>query len=44
VLVIAHRLHTVWSADQILVLKQGQLLNPTQLREDQDFYFHLVQQ
>lgn len=44
VLVIAHRLHTVQNADQVLVLKQGQLLEQDQLREDQDVYAHLVQQ
>lgn len=43
-LVIAHRLHTVQNADQVLVLKQGQLLEQDQLREDQDVYAHLVQQ
>ncbi|XP_038200004.1 antigen peptide transporter 2 [Arvicola amphibius] len=44
VLVIAHRLHTVQNADQVLVLKQGQLLEQDQLRKDQDVYAHLVQQ
>lgn len=44
VLVIAHRLHTVQNADQVLVLKQGQLVEHDQLRKDQDVYAHLVQQ
>lgn len=44
VLVIAHRLHTVQNVDQVLVLKQGQLVEHSQLREDQDVYAHLVQQ
>lgn len=44
ILVIAHRLHTVQNADQVLVLKQGQLVDYDQLREDQDVYSHLVQQ
>ncbi|KAM5263521.1 antigen peptide transporter 2 isoform 2-T2 [Ctenodactylus gundi] len=43
VLVIAHRLHTVQNADQILVLKQGELLDQTQLREGEDLYARLVQ-
>lgn len=41
---IAHRLHTVQNADQVLVLKQGRLVEHDQLREDQDVYAHLVQQ
>lgn len=41
---IAHRLHTVQNADQVLVLKQGQLVDYDQLREDQDVYSHLAQQ
>lgn len=44
VLVIAHRLHTVQSADQVLVLRQGRLVDHERLREDQDVYAHLVQQ
>lgn len=44
VLVIAHRLQTVQNADQILVLKQGELLDHAQLREGQDLYSRLVQQ
>lgn len=44
ILVIAHRLHTVQNADQVLVLKQGQLVDHDQLRDDQDVYAHLVQQ
>ncbi|XP_046320497.1 antigen peptide transporter 2 [Marmota monax] len=44
VLVIAHRLRTVQNADQILVLKQGELLDHAQLREGQDIYSRLVQQ
>lgn len=44
VLVIAHRLHTVQSADQVLVLRQGRLVERDQLREDQDVYTQLVQQ
>lgn len=43
-LVIAHRLHTVQNADQVLVLKQGQLVEHDQLMGDQDVYAHLVQQ
>lgn len=43
-LVIAHRLHTVQNADQVLVLKQGQLVEHDQLRDEQDVYAHLVQQ
>lgn len=43
-LVIAHRLQTVQSADQILVLRQGQLLEPAQLLAGQDLYSRLVQQ
>ncbi|KAM8779281.1 antigen peptide transporter 2 [Rhynchonycteris naso] len=44
VLVIAHRLQTVRSADQVLVLRQGQLLEPDQLMESQDLYARLAQQ
>lgn len=44
VLVIAHRLQTIQNADQILVLRQGRLLEPSQLREGQDLYSRLVQQ
>nr|XP_002714655.1 antigen peptide transporter 2 isoform X1 [Oryctolagus cuniculus]XP_008260981.1 antigen peptide transporter 2 isoform X1 [Oryctolagus cuniculus]XP_008260983.1 antigen peptide transporter 2 isoform X1 [Oryctolagus cuniculus]XP_051710826.1 antigen peptide transporter 2 isoform X1 [Oryctolagus cuniculus] len=44
VLVIAHRLQTIQNADQILVLRQGRLLEPAQLREGQDLYSRLVQQ
>ncbi|XP_007527472.1 antigen peptide transporter 2 isoform X1 [Erinaceus europaeus] len=44
VLVIAHRLQTIQRADQILVLKQGELQQQAQLREGQDLYSHLVQQ
>ncbi|XP_032505896.1 antigen peptide transporter 2 isoform X2 [Phocoena sinus] len=44
VLVIAHRLHTVLSADQILVLRQGELQDHVQLMEGQDPYCCLVQQ
>lgn len=43
VLVIAHRLQTVQSADQILVLRQGELLEHTQLAEGQDLYSRLLQ-
>lgn len=43
-LVIAHRLHTVQNADQVLVLKQGRLVEHEQLRDGQDVYAHLVQQ
>lgn len=43
-LVIAHRLHTVQNADQVLVLKQGRLVEHDQLRDGQDVYAHLVQQ
>lgn len=43
-LVIAHRLQTVQRADQVLVLRQGQLLEPEQLREGQDLYSRLAQQ
>lgn len=44
VLVIAHRLQTIQSADQILVLREGELLKPAQLMEGQDLYSRLVQQ
>lgn len=44
VLVIAHRLQTVQSADQILVLRQGALLQHAQLLQGQDPYCRLVQQ
>lgn len=44
VLVIAHRLQTVQSADQILVLRQGALLQHAQLLRGQDPYCRLVQQ
>ncbi|XP_066110254.1 antigen peptide transporter 2 [Saccopteryx bilineata] len=44
VLVIAHRLQTVRSADQVLVLSQGQLLEHDQLMEGQDLYARLAQQ
>ncbi|XP_057554893.1 antigen peptide transporter 2 [Hippopotamus amphibius kiboko] len=44
VLVIAHRLNTVQSADQILVLRQGELQKREQLLEGQDLYSCLVQQ
>jgi len=44
VLVIAHRLQTVQSADQILVLRQGELLEHAQLMEGQDLYSRLAQQ
>ncbi|XP_008590676.1 PREDICTED: antigen peptide transporter 2 [Galeopterus variegatus] len=44
VLVIAHRLQTVQSADQILVLDQGELREHAQLMEGQDLYSRLVQQ
>ncbi|XP_006878166.1 PREDICTED: antigen peptide transporter 2-like, partial [Chrysochloris asiatica] len=43
-LVIAHRLETVQSANQILVLKQGELQDHAQLTEKQDPYAHLVHQ
>ncbi|XP_058520806.1 antigen peptide transporter 2 isoform X2 [Ochotona princeps] len=43
VLVIAHRLQTLQNANQILVLKQGQLQEQAQLREGQDLYSRLVQ-
>lgn len=43
-LVIAHRLQTIQSADQILVLREGKLLKPAQLMEGQDLYSRLVQQ
>lgn len=44
VLVIAHRLQTIQSADQILVLRQGELQEHAQLMEGQDLYSRLVQQ
>ncbi|XP_067609528.1 antigen peptide transporter 2 isoform X1 [Pseudorca crassidens] len=44
VLVIAHKLHTVLNADQILVLSQGELKEHKQLMEGQDLYSRLVQQ
>ncbi|KAL0622690.1 Antigen peptide transporter 2 [Plecturocebus cupreus] len=44
VLVIAHRLQTVQSAHQILVLQQGKLQELAQLQEGQDLYSCLVQQ
>lgn len=44
VLVISHRLQTVQRADQVLVLRQGQLLEPQQLRVGQDLYSRLAQQ
>lgn len=44
VLVIAHRLQTVQRAHQVLVLRQGQLLERAQLREGQDIYSRLAQQ
>lgn len=44
VLVIAHRLQTIQSADQILVLRQGELQEHAQLLEGQDLYSRLVQQ
>uniref|UniRef100_A0A8C6FVB0 Antigen peptide transporter 2 n=1 Tax=Moschus moschiferus TaxID=68415 RepID=A0A8C6FVB0_MOSMO len=44
VLVIAHRLQTVQSADQVLVLRQGRLQGPEQLVDGQDLYSWLVQQ
>uniref|UniRef100_A0A8C2SDM0 Antigen peptide transporter 2 n=1 Tax=Capra hircus TaxID=9925 RepID=A0A8C2SDM0_CAPHI len=44
VLVIAHRLQTVQSADQVLVLRQGRLQSPEQLVDGQDLYSWLVQQ
>ncbi|XP_006164606.1 antigen peptide transporter 2 [Tupaia chinensis] len=44
VLVIAHRLQTLQSADQILVLKQGELLEQAQLKAGQDIYSRLAQQ
>lgn len=44
VLVIAHRLKTIQSADQVLVLKQGELQEQTQLLEGDDLYSRLVQQ
>ncbi|KAM4835156.1 antigen peptide transporter 2 [Thomomys bottae] len=44
VLVITHNLHTIQRKDQVLVLRQGQLLDPSQLQEDQDLYACLVQQ
>ncbi|CAN0378698.1 unnamed protein product [Rangifer tarandus platyrhynchus] len=44
VLVIAHRLQTVQSADQVLVLRQGRLQGPEQLVDGQDLYSWLVKQ
>ncbi|KAK2113487.1 Antigen peptide transporter 2 [Saguinus oedipus] len=44
VLVIAHRLQTVQSAHQILVLQEGELQELAQLQEGQDLYSRLVQQ
>ncbi|XP_059034697.1 antigen peptide transporter 2 isoform X1 [Mustela lutreola] len=44
VLVIAHRLQTVQSADQVLVLRQGELREHSELMEGQDLYSRLVQQ
>ncbi|KAM9739624.1 antigen peptide transporter 2 isoform 2-T2 [Dama dama] len=44
VLVIAHRLQTVQSADQVLVLRQGRLQGPEQLVDGQDLYSWLAQQ
>uniref|UniRef100_A0A2K6SMK8 Transporter 2, ATP binding cassette subfamily B member n=1 Tax=Saimiri boliviensis boliviensis TaxID=39432 RepID=A0A2K6SMK8_SAIBB len=44
VLVIAHRLQTVQSAHQILVLQQGELQELAQLQEGEDVYSRLVQQ
>lgn len=44
VLVIAHRLQTVRSADQVLVLRQGRLLERAQLMAGQDLYSRLAQQ
>lgn len=44
VLVIAHRLKTIQSADQVLVLKQGELQEQAQLLEGDDLYSRLVQQ
>uniref|UniRef100_A0A8P0PM98 Antigen peptide transporter 2 n=1 Tax=Canis lupus familiaris TaxID=9615 RepID=A0A8P0PM98_CANLF len=44
VLVITHRLETVQSADQILVLREGELLEHAQILEGQDLYSRLVQQ
>lgn len=44
VLVIAHRLQTIQNADQILVLRQGELQERAQLMEGQDLYSRLVQQ
>ncbi|NP_001040087.1 transporter 2, ATP-binding cassette, sub-family B [Bos taurus] len=44
VLVIAHRLQTVQSADQVLVLRQGRLQGLEQLMDGQDLYSWLVQQ
>lgn len=43
-LVIAHRLHTVQNSDQVLVLKQGRLVDHDQLKDSQDVSAHLVQQ
>ncbi|XP_037375143.1 antigen peptide transporter 2-like [Talpa occidentalis] len=44
VLVIAHRMQTIQSADRILVLRQGQLQEQAQLMGGQDLYSRLVQQ
>lgn len=44
VLVIAHRLQTIQSAHQVLVLKQGELQEEAQLLEGHDLYSRLVQQ
>ncbi|XP_055988304.1 LOW QUALITY PROTEIN: antigen peptide transporter 2-like [Sorex fumeus] len=44
VLVIAHRLQTIQSAHQVLVLKQGELQEEAQLLEGGDLYSRLVQQ
>ncbi|XP_072585148.1 antigen peptide transporter 2 isoform X2 [Vulpes vulpes] len=44
VLVITHRLETVQSADQILVLREGELLEHAQILEGQDLYSRLVKQ
>ncbi|XP_042540263.1 antigen peptide transporter 2 [Dipodomys spectabilis] len=44
VLVITHSLNTIQEKDQVLVLRQGRLLQPSQLREGLDPYARLVQQ
>ncbi|XP_008067623.1 antigen peptide transporter 2 [Carlito syrichta] len=44
VLVIAHRLQTVQSAHQVLVLQHGELRELAQLQEGEDLYARLVQQ